>query len=146
MISTASGPMNVQLVLGREQLVVLAAPREPVSGGQRFLNVGDGLLAGVHRALQVASFHAVLHADVARVVFAIDERRAAGLVNIGQRAQRNLLPRGRAHQQVADLLRTLAELRLHAHHQVEELFALHHLCGRLAAHRRLHDRLQRRPR
>ena len=49
-------------------------------------------------------------------------------------------PAGRAHQQVADLLRVLAELRLHAHHEVEELFALHHLRGRLAAHRRLHNR------
>ena len=37
-------------------------------------------------------------------------------------------------------LRALAELRLHAHHQVEELFALHHLRGRLPAHRRLHNR------
>ena len=91
-------------------------------------------LAVAHRPLQVAALDAVLDADVARVVFAIDKGRAVALADVGQLAQRNLLAVGRAHQQVADLVRAAAELRLHAHHQVEELFALDHLGGRLAAH------------
>ena len=141
MMNTASGPMTANWLFGGQELVVLAAPRQPVSRRQRFLNVSNGPLAGIHSALQVASLYAVLNADVPRVVFAIDERRPARLLNIGQRAQRNLLPGRRAHQQIADLLRALPELRLHAHHQVEELFALHYLRGRLPAYRRLHHRL-----
>ena len=58
-------------------------------------------------------------------------------VDIRQFAQRNLLAGGRADEQIADLLRVLAELRLHAHDEVEELFALDHLRGRLPADGRL---------
>ena len=60
------------------------------------------------------------------------------LADIRQLAQRNLLPGGRAHQQIANLLRVLAEFRLHAHHEIEQFFALDHLRGRLPAHGRLH--------
>ena len=45
--------------------------------------------------------------------------------------------RGRRHQDVADLLRRLAKLRLQAHDEVEQLLALHDLRGGDAAHRRL---------
>jgi len=45
-----------------------------------------------------------------------------------------------SHQQVANLLRAFAKLRLHPHHQVEELFSLHNLRGRLPAHCRLYNR------
>ena len=37
----------------------------------------------------------------------------------GELAQRNLLARGRADEQVADLLRVLAEFGLHAHDEIE---------------------------
>ena len=60
-------------------------------------------------------------------------------MNIRKLAQRNLLAGRRADEQIADLLRVLAELRLHAHDEIEQLFALNHLRGGLAAHRRLHD-------
>jgi hypothetical protein len=39
------------------------------------------------------------------------------------------------HRQVPDLLRILEKLRLHAHHQIEELFALRNLRRGLAAER-----------
>ncbi len=79
------------LMLGLKQLAILPAPVEPISGRQGFCNVRDRSLAGEHGALQVAPFDAVLHADIPRVVFAIDERSAAGLMNVGKLAQRNLL-------------------------------------------------------
>ena len=59
--------------------------------------------------------------------------RAAGLFDVGQLGERNLLARGRRHQQVADLTGAGAELRVRAHHQVEELLALDNLRRGLAA-------------
>ena len=66
------------------------------------------------------------------------KRRAAGLLDVGQFGKRNLLAAGRGHQQVADLACAGAELRVHADHQIEELFALDHLRRRLAADGRVH--------
>ena len=54
--------------------------------------------------------------------------------------KRNLLAGGRADEQVADLLGVLAELRLHADDEVEQLLALNDLGGRLAADGGLNDR------
>ena len=89
---------------------------------------------------EIASFDAVLHADVARIIFAINEGRAVSFAYIGKFTEGNLLAGGRADQQVGDLLRVLAELRLHAHDEVEQFFALNHLRGGLSAHGRLHHR------
>ena len=50
-------------------------------------------------------------------------------------AQRNLLAVGRSYQQVADFVGAAAELRLHAHHQVEKLLALDDLRDGLTAYR-----------
>ncbi len=79
----------------------------------------DGVLPVGHGAFEIAAFDAVLHADISRVVFAIDKRGAAGLVDIRELAQRYLLAGWRADEQVADLLRVLPELRLHAHDEVK---------------------------
>ncbi len=54
--------------------------------------------------------------------------------------ERNLLSRGSRNEKIANLPRARAELRLHAHDQVEELLALNHLRGRLPADGRLHHR------
>ena len=47
------------------------------------------------------------------------------------------MPTGSAHQQIGYLWPALAEFRLHADHQVKQLFALDYLRGCLAAHPRL---------
>ena len=82
-----------------------------------------------------------MHPDIARIVFAVDERCAVSLLDVGKLTQRNLLAIRRAHQQIADVVRAAAELRLHAHHQVEEFFSLNDLRGGLSAHGRLHHGL-----
>ena len=105
---------------------VFAAPIEPVAFRQRDLRV-DLLPGIVHRAGQVAAFHRELHADVARIVLAINERGAVRDLDVGKFLQWNLLTVGRRDQDVADLLRVVAELLFQPHHQVELLFALHHL-------------------
>ena len=94
----------------------------------------------MHGALEIATLDAVLHADVARVVLAVNEGCAAGLVDVGELAQRDLLSCGRADQQIANLAGVLTELRLHAHDKVEELLTLNHLrCG-LTSDGSLYDR------
>src|ERR1035438_3694668 len=45
---------------------------------------------------EVAAFDAVLHADVPRIILAINERGAARFANIRKLGERNLLARGRA--------------------------------------------------
>ena len=92
-------------------------------------------LAVSHRPLQIAAFDAVLHSDVAGIVFAINKRRAVSLADSGQLAQRNLLSVGRADQQIPDLMGAAAKLRLHADHQIEQLFSLDDLGDRLPADR-----------
>src|SRR5579872_3167648 len=134
------GANEGKLRLRLQELAVLAAPFQAVA-----LRQGDGFadrgLTIAHRALKIATFDGILHADVAGIVFAVDERRAISLLDAGQLAERKLLAIGRAHQQVANFLGAAAELRLHAYYEVEELFALDHLGGGLSAHRRLHYRL-----
>ncbi len=46
----------------------------------------------LHRAGEVAPLHRVLDADVARVVLAVDERGAAGHLDVGELPERDLLP------------------------------------------------------
>jgi hypothetical protein len=45
--------------------------------------------------------------------------------------QRNLFAVGRSDEQIADLIRSAAELRLHANDQIKKFFALDHLRGGL---------------
>ncbi len=135
MSTSASGPISKNCALASRNSAVLAAPIQPVSLGQSNGFI-DRILAFPHGALQVAAFDAVLHADIARVVFAINKRCAVALADVGQLAQRNLLSIRRADQQIADLVRAAAELRLHAHHQIEQLLALDDLGHRLSADRR----------
>ena len=92
-----------------------------------------GRLSFAHGALQIAPLDAVLHSDVARIIFAINKRRAVSLRDGGKLAERNLLSIRRADQQIADLVGAAAELRLHADDQIEQLFALNDLRGGLSA-------------
>ena len=112
-------PDDHDLVLRLHELAIFPAPAQPVAHRQGFLDFRDRLLPLLHRAGQVAPFDAVLHADIPRIIFAIDERRPAAFPNIGQLAQRNLLPGRTAHQQISNLLRIFAEFRMHTHDQVE---------------------------
>src|SRR5579884_271150 len=54
-------------------------------------------------------------------------------MNISELTERNLLPIGRAYQQIANLMRAAAELRLHTDYKIEELLPLDHLGDGLAA-------------
>ena len=130
-------PHYLELLLRFEEFGVFAAPVDAIAGWKGFCDIRDGPLPVTHGAFEIASLDAVLHADVAGIVFAIDKGSAGSFLNVGERRERNLLPAGRAHQQIGDLLRVLSELRLHAHHEIEELLALNHLRRRLPAHRRL---------
>src|SRR5579863_1759754 len=125
---------EIHLRLRLEKLAVFPAPFHPVTlrQGHDFLDRG---LAVLHRPFQITSLHAVLHADIAGVVFAIDERRAASLADTGELAQGNLLSVWSPNQQIPDLMRTAPELRLHAHHKIEQLLTLNHLSDRLSAYR-----------
>ena len=130
--TTASGSDEIHLRPCFEKLAVLATPGHAVALRQ-FHHFVDGRLAIADGALQIAALDAVLHADVARIVFAVNEGRAVALGDVRELAERNLLPIGCADQQVPDLLCAAAELRLHAHDQVEQLFPLNDLSDRLPA-------------
>jgi len=107
-------------VPGFEQFAVFTAPGDAISRRKTAGDGGDRALSFMDSALQVAPFDAVLHADIARVVLAIDEGSAAGLVDIRQFAERDLLTGGRPDQQIPDFPGILAKLRLHAYHQVPD--------------------------
>src|SRR5208283_1762939 len=92
-------------------------------------------LAVPHRPLQIAAFDAVLHSDIAGIVFAIDKRRAVTLADRSQLAQGNLLSVRSAHQQVPYVVSAAAKLRLHAHDEIEKLFPLDDLGDRLPSDR-----------
>src|SRR6185437_15425135 len=79
------------LVFCMKKLAVFSAPGKVITGGQGFADIGDRFLAGDYGTGEVTALDAVLHADVTRVVFAIDERRSGSLMNIGERSQGNLL-------------------------------------------------------
>src|SRR5271155_3553346 len=108
-----------KLLLGFNEFAVFAAPAEAVARRQRFFHVRDGPLAVFYGAGQIAAFDAVLHADVARLIFAINEGRAVAFANIGKLAEGNLLAGGSADEQVRNLLGVLTELRLHADDEIE---------------------------
>src|SRR5581483_216179 len=112
-------------------------PGNPISFRQlnSFAYSGLGI---AHWALEITSLDAVLHSDVARVIFPVYERCAVPLFDFGEFLERNLLAIRGSHQQVADLIRTTAELRLHTHHKIKQLFALDDLCRSLTTHRGLY--------
>ena len=69
---------DVELRFGFEQFAVFAAPFHAIAFGK--LDVfGDVLLARLDDAFEVAAFDGKLNADVARIIFAIDEGSAGGL-------------------------------------------------------------------
>ena len=65
---------------------------------------------------------------------------------VGELAERHLRAGRRRHEDVADLLGRLAELRLQPHHEIEQLLALHDLGRRRAADGGLDQRRSRRRR
>src|SRR5882724_4380730 len=83
-------PNKIHLLLGFKELRVLTTPVHGVTLGQ-FYNFSDSSLSIEHRSFQIATFDAVLHADVSRIVLAVNKRRTIPLSNIRQLAQRNLL-------------------------------------------------------
>ncbi len=98
------------------------------------LGVGDG-------AREVAAAHGELHRRVADPVLAVDDGRAVDHLDLGDLAERDLGAVGRRHGDLADGLEAQPVLGLPAHGQVEALLALVDLRDRLAADRRLHDRV-----
>ena len=92
-----------------------------------------------HRTGEVAALDGKLHADVTRVAFAIDERRAVRDLNVGEFFQRNLRAIGGRYKNIPDLFRRAAVTFVQTNHEVELLLALHHLRRRRAADRRLNQ-------
>ena len=70
---------KVHLRLGREKLAVFAAPVDTIARRQVDDLTSTAFWPPRTRALQIAPFDAVLHADVARIILAIDKRRAVPL-------------------------------------------------------------------
>ncbi len=127
-----------ELGFGFQQLAVFAAPIEMIAIGE-VDGLVDGGLAGVDDAFEVAALHGKLDADVARVVFAIDEGCAGAFFDGGELGERDLLAGGSGDEEIADVAGAGAELRLHADDEVEEFFALDDLGGGLAADGGLHN-------
>src|ERR1019366_7838482 len=121
-----------------EQFAVFAAPVKTITR-RKLHGFIHGGLPGVDDALKVTPFHRKLHADVARIVFTINKRSAAALLNRSECGQRYLLTRGRRNQQIPNLRRVGTELRFHTDDKIEEFFALNYLRGSLAANRGLHN-------
>ena len=74
---------DIELRFGFEQLAVLAAPIQTIALG-KLHGFCDGRLAGVDNAFEVAALDGKLNADVARIVFAIDEGSAGGFLDVGE--------------------------------------------------------------
>src|SRR5580692_149172 len=129
-----------ELRFGVQQFAILAAPVEAVTFGEIHF-IGDGLLARLDDAFEIPSLNRKLDANVARIVFAIDERRARGFLQRGEFGKWNLLPGGGGDEQIADSAGVGTEFRVCAHDKVEQFFALNHLSGGLSTDRGLHDRL-----
>ena len=123
---------KVHLRFGLEKLAVFAAPFHPVALRQCH-GLLDCCLGVSYRPLQITPLDAVLHADVAGVVFAINKGRTVSLADIGELAEWDLLPVGCTDQQISDLMRAAAELGLHADHKIEQLLPLNDLRDRLPA-------------
>src|SRR5579859_242970 len=101
--------------------------------------LGDGSLAGVDRALEVAAFDGKLNADVAGIVFAVDEGSPGAFLDGGEFGERDLLPGRSGDEQIADVAGAGAVLGLHADNEVEKFFTLDDLSGSLSADGRLHN-------
>ena len=109
---------DVELRFRFEQFAVLAAPIEVIAFG-KLHGLGNGALSGLYDAFEVAAVDGKLDADVARIIFAIDEGCAGGFLDGGEFGERNLLAAGRGNEQVGDLHGVGAVLRLHAHDEIE---------------------------
>jgi len=88
---------EIELRFGFEQFAIFAAPFHAIALGQAD-GVGNILLALLDDSFEIASFHGKLNSDVARVIFAIDERGAGGFLNGGQFGKRNLLAGGSGNE------------------------------------------------
>ena len=79
--------------MASSEFAVLAAPFHAVAFGKLHF-FGDVLLACLDDAFEIAAFDGKLNADVARIIFAIDEGCAGSLANVGEFGERNLLAAG----------------------------------------------------
>src|ERR1700676_980182 len=127
-----------ELRFGFEKLAIFAAPIEGVTFGE-FDGFGDGGLTGVDDAFEVAAFHGELNADVAGIVFTVDEGSAGAFADGGELGERNLLSGGGGHENIGNFAGAGTILRLHAHDEIKKFFALNDLGGGLAADGGLHD-------
>src|SRR5271169_1610166 len=82
---------KIHLRPGFEELAVFTSPGHSVTLRERHSPFYCCLTVS-HRPLQIPPLNAVLHSDVAGVIFAINKRRTVSLRNVGQLAERNLLP------------------------------------------------------
>ena len=128
---------DFHLLLRGEVLLVFAAPIELVADGQ-FDRCIDFAARFADRARQIAAFDAELDADVARIGFAVDERRAIFHADVAELAERQILPVGGGDQQILDGVLIAAEGLLHAHHKIELALALNDFADGPAAHGGLH--------
>ncbi len=117
--------------------LVFARPVQVIALGKLHLlaDFFDGL---PYRAAQVASAHAVLNRDIARVAFAVNRRRAIIQRNVAHLAQGHALARRRKNSDAANILHRRPELRLIADGQVIALLADQDLAHRLSTHRSFH--------
>src|SRR5579875_3333402 len=121
---------------GGQIFAILAAPGHLVT--RRQVNrLSDRFLSVPHGSGQVAALNAVLYADVAGVILAVDESRAVADANIRDLTERNLLPSGICHEEVGDLPFAAAKLRFRPYDQVKLLFPLNHLRDSLSSDRGL---------
>src|SRR5262249_7830213 len=86
-------------------------------------------------------FHGELHADIARVVLAIDEGGTVDHLNVRELLERNLLPAGGCNENIADFVRVVAVLLIEAHDQIELLLSLFNLRRHVPTNGRLNERV-----
>src|SRR5437016_739059 len=139
MSKTASGPMMKNCAFASSNSAYSPPQFEPVSL-RDFYRFRHRRLSGIHNAFQVSPDNRKLNADVTRIVFPVDERRAAGFFDAGELGKRNLLSAGSGNKKVPNLARAGTELRLHSNDEVKEFFSLDDLRGSLSPDSRLHDR------
>src|SRR5262249_53245669 len=97
---------------------IFTAPDGAVTLGQFYFRC-HGSLCFFHGSGQIASFDRILHANIARIVFAIDERGAANNSNLSEFFQRNLLSASSRNQNISNLLRCFAEPWLQANNKIK---------------------------
>src|SRR5262249_24267616 len=105
------------------QFLKLAGDQVVIPMGKLYLR-SDPRLDLIDRALQVSPADTEFDWDVARVVFAVNERRAGLPGDFRKLLERDALAVWRIDPDVADRFKALAVLRQESHDDVETLFAV----------------------